>query len=295
MPEPEPEPAPELPTVASTVARFYDQLAADYHLIYADWDASISRQGRALDALIQTELGIDGASAGASGGASTGASVLDCSCGIGTQAIGLGLQGHRVTGTDISVSAVRRAVGEATLRGVRLPAAAADMRRLPFPDGRFDVVVGADNALPHLLTAEDVRTALTEMRRVLRAGGLLILSTRPYDEILRARPTSTPPQVFSSPQGRAITFQLWDWHEDGERYDMEHFQLVPDGEGAEGAEDAEPAQTESWQVRVRRTTSWALTQRQLTSFVAESGFIGPRWMPPENTGFFQPILTARAG
>ncbi|WP_369259764.1 class I SAM-dependent methyltransferase [Streptomyces sp. R35] len=286
MPEPESEPAPELPTVASTVARFYDQLAADYHLIYADWDASISRQGRALDALIQTELGIDGASAGAS----TGASVLDCSCGIGTQAIGLGLQGHRVTGTDISVSAVRRAVGEATLRGVRLPAAAADMRRLPFPDDRFDVVVSADNALPHLLTAEDVRTALTEMRRVLRAGGLLILSTRPYDEILRARPTSTPPQVSSSPQGRTITFQLWDWHEDGERYDLEHFQLVPDGEGAEGAEPGE-----SWQVRVRRTTYWALTQRQLTSFAAESGFIDPRWMPPENTGFFQPILTARAG
>ncbi|WP_406330331.1 class I SAM-dependent methyltransferase [Streptomyces sp. NBC_00203] len=276
-----PESEPELPSVA----RFYDQLAPDYHLIYADWDAGISRQGRALDALIQTELGI--------GGSSAGASVLDCSCGIGTQAIGLGLQGHRVTGTDISASAVRRAVGEAALRGVHLPAAVADMRCLPFRDGQFDVVVSADNALPHLLTAEDVRTALTEMRRVLRAGGLLVLSIRPYDEILRTRPTSTPPQVASSPQGRTITLQLWDWHEDGEHYDLEHFQLVPDGEVAEGAEDAEPG--EGWQVRVRRTTYWALTQRQLTSFAAESGFIDPRWMPPENTGFFQPVLTARAG
>jgi hypothetical protein len=63
---------------ASPVARFYDQLVADYHLIYADWDAGMARQGEALDAVIRSELG-------------TGrASILDCSCGIGTQAIALG-------------------------------------------------------------------------------------------------------------------------------------------------------------------------------------------------------------
>jgi glycine/sarcosine N-methyltransferase len=252
----------------SAVARFYDQLAADYHLIYVDWDASMARQGRVLDAVIQAELDMDTAS------------VLDCSCGIGTQAIALALCGHQVTATDISSSAVARAVREAALRDASLAAATADMRHLPFPDGRFDVVVSADNSLPHLLSAQDVRAALAEMRRVLRDGGLLVVSTRPYDEILRTRPTSTPPQLASSPQGRSITFQLWDWHADGEHYDLEHFQLVSGGG--------------DWNIHVRRSTYWALTQQRLTHYAIEAGFTGPAWKTPGSSGFFQPILTARA-
>lgn len=100
----------------TSVAQFYDGLADDYHLIYADWDAGIRRQGDALDALI----GVDRAA------------VLDCSCGIGTQAIGLALRGHSVTATDLSPRAAARAAREAALRNVTLRAAVADMRRLPF-------------------------------------------------------------------------------------------------------------------------------------------------------------------
>ena len=247
--------------------RFYDQLAADYHLVYADWDASVTRQGAALNAMIRTRLGGEPVS------------VLDCSCGIGTQAIGLGRCGHRVTGSDISPAAVGRAAREAALREVRLPTAVADMRHLPFADAAFDVVVCADNSLPHLLTEEDVLAALAEMRRVLRGGGLLIISTRPYDEILASRPASTPPQLAQTPDGRVVTFQLWDWHDDAERYDLELFQLLPDGD--------------DWRVQVRRTTYWALTQRRLTRFVTETGFTEPEWTAPETSGFFQPVLTAR--
>jgi SAM-dependent methyltransferase len=252
----------------SPVAGFYDQLALDYHRIYPDWDASMARQGQALDAIIHAELDADHAA------------VLDCSCGIGTQAIALSQRGHQVTGTDISPLAVARAVHESALRGVSLPAAVADMRRLPFHDSRFDAVVSADNSLPHLLNAHDVAAALAEMRRVLRVGGLLIVSTRPYDEIRTARPTSTPPQTTSSSDRRSITFQLWDWHADGEHYDLEHFQLV-----SSGAE---------WNIHVRQTTYWALTSRQLTQFAIDAGFTEPSWRTPDASGFFQPIFTARA-
>lgn len=250
----------------TSVARFYDELADDYHLIYADWEASVSRQGDALDALIGQDS----------------AEVLDCSCGIGTQAIGLALRGHRVTGTDLSPRAAARAAREAARRNLTLPTAVADMRHLPFPHGQFDTVVCADNSLPHLLTEQDVHAALTEMRRVLRPAGLLLLSTRPYDELLRERPTSTPPQVHRHADGaeRTVTFQLWHWHDDGEHYDLEHFQLLPaDGE---------------WRVRVRRTTSWALGRDRLTGLVADAGFADPEWRMPQETGFFQPLLVARA-
>lgn len=251
----------------ASVARFYDQLAADYHLIYEDWDAATERQGRALDAVIRSVLG------------PAPATVLDCACGIGTQAVGLALRGHRVTGTDISPAAAGRAGREAARRGLELPVRAADMRALPFGDGTFDVVVCADNSLPHLLTDEHLLTALGEMRRVLRSEGLLLISTRPYDRLRRSRPASTAPQLHGSGGGRTVTFQLWDWSEDGERYDLEHFQLVP-------ADD-------DWRVGVRRTTYRALTERQLAGLVTDAGFDGPAWRQPEDSGFFQPLLMAR--
>jgi SAM-dependent methyltransferase len=251
----------------SSVAHFYDELADDYHLIYSDWDAGMRRQGDALDALIGRDR----------------AEVLDCSCGIGTQAIGLALHGHRVTGTDLSHRAAARAGREAARRSLGLSTAVADMRRLPFPDGRFDVVVCADNSLPHLLTEQDVHAALAEMRRVLRPGGLLLVSTRPYDDLLRDHPVSTPVHVHRSAGGgeRTVTFQLWHWHDDGEHYDLEHFQLRPAGG--------------QWRVKVRRTAYWALTKDRLAGLAAKAGFPGARWRMPQETGFFQPLLVARAG
>lgn len=89
----------------------------------------MARQGAALDRAILDALG-PGAK-----------SVLDCSCGIGTQALGLAARGHRVTGADLSPRAAKRAASEAVARNETLPVVAADMRHLPFPPGSFDVVL----------------------------------------------------------------------------------------------------------------------------------------------------------
>ncbi|MDH3592967.1 MAG: SAM-dependent methyltransferase, partial [Planctomycetota bacterium] len=64
-------------------AGFYDALAAHFHLIHADWDASVELQGEQLDGVIQEFAP----------GART---VLDCACGIGTQALGLAARGYAV-------------------------------------------------------------------------------------------------------------------------------------------------------------------------------------------------------
>lgn len=75
---------------------FYDELAPLYHLIYQDWAASVIRQGKQLSALIETEW-------------PGSKKVLDLSCGIGTQCIGLAQQGYTLVGSDISPNAVCRA------------------------------------------------------------------------------------------------------------------------------------------------------------------------------------------
>ncbi|MFG3230078.1 class I SAM-dependent methyltransferase [Kitasatospora sp. NPDC048194] len=250
-----------------SVRDFYDELAADYHLIFADWDASIAHQAQVLSGLVRLRLG-----AGPH-------RILDCSCGIGTQAIGLALGGHEVVASDLSPVAAARAAAEVATRGTQIPIAAADMRRLPFKSSTFDVVLCADNSLPHLLSAQDLRMALINMRRVLRNDGLLMITLRAYDDVRQTKPTATPPQISKTPYGQVITFQLWHWHEDGERYDLEHFQLIP--------------MQNTWNVRVRRTTYWALTRPQLTAFVADAGFTNITWHTPASSGYYQPVLTAQ--
>ena len=251
----------------SSVRDFYDSLAPDHHRIFPDWDASMTRQAAAPDSLISRRLGPGPHR------------LLDCSCGIGTQAIGLARAGHRVVGGDLSPVAAARAAAEAAARDIGLPTVAADMRQLPFGAGRFDVVVAADNSIAHLLTEPDLRAALRAMRRVLRDGGLLLLTLRDYAELRRTRPESTAPRVSYDSTGRSITFQLWHWHDDGEHYDQEHFQLVPDGDG--------------WQVRVRRAASWALSLEQVGEAAAEAGFTGLVLHAPDTSGFYQPVLTGR--
>jgi SAM-dependent methyltransferase len=256
---------------------FYDELADDYHLMFRDWDVSMEYQASVLAAVIET---------GTKGSVRR---VLDCSCGIGTQAIGLArvggagpssLVGATVIGTDLSPRAAARAAREAAARGVGLPAAAADMRALPFGDGSFDVVLSADNSVPHLLTPDALGAGLSEMHRVLRPGGLLVLTVRDYDKIRAERPASTPPQVSEHEVGRVIAFQLWHWHPDGERYDLEHFQLAPTA-------------ADAWDVRVRRATYWALTRTQLTDSATTVGFHDLAWIEPSESGYYQPILTGR--
>ncbi len=67
---------------------FYDDLADHYHLIFQDWETSRKRQAEVLGRLIHNLLDQE---------AST---VLDCACGIGTQALGLAELGFQVTATD---------------------------------------------------------------------------------------------------------------------------------------------------------------------------------------------------
>ena len=93
----------------AALLRFYDEFADDYHLAYGgNWEAAVARQGAALDALIRDLL-------------PNATTVLDCSCGIGTQALGLARLGYSVLGSDISSGEIERAQREAERFGVEAP------------------------------------------------------------------------------------------------------------------------------------------------------------------------------
>lgn len=93
------------------------------------------RQGEVLDGLIRAELG------------GQSLSILDCSAGIGTQAIGLALCGHELTATDLSPNAIRRASEEAETFGVSIAFGVADdvVWHMPGASGYYQPVVTARN------------------------------------------------------------------------------------------------------------------------------------------------------
>src|SRR4051794_11934033 len=103
------------PRRATGMDDFYDRLAPLYHLIFPDWDASIERLADQLAGIIRDRWG-----AGAE-------SVLDVSCGIGTQSVGEARRGFKVTASDLSAGAVERARAEAERRGVGIDFSVCDM------------------------------------------------------------------------------------------------------------------------------------------------------------------------
>ena len=246
--------------------QFYDALAESYHTLYPDWRREASTQGRSLDRLIGRwhHGGVD---------------VADVACGIGTQVIGLAALGHRVVGSDTSALAVARATRECAADGVPARFVVADMRALPLDDRCVDVVVCADNALPHLLADDDVLLALEEMRRVLRPGGTAVVTTRDYDRLVLDRPSGTLPQVFESAVERVISLQLWAWRAGTDVYDLEHVQVHEHAGGRVTTRHLE-------------TSYRAYTSEGLAARASVAGLRDVQWHPAAETAFFQPVMTA---
>ena len=249
-----------------SVRDFYDGLASDYHLVYEDWAASSQQQASALDGIIREHH-------------PTATDVLDCSCGIGTQALGLARLGYRVVGTDISERSLERARTEAASHGIDVTFAVCDFRDLTPIPGSFDVVISCDNAIPHLLTDEDLVRAFRAMRSKLRPGGLLVISVRDYDKALGERPVTAPPIISHGPP-RQVLVRLHDW--DAPNSPMYTVHLLVLTEGQQG-----------WSVADHSARYRALKRDAITEAAYGAGFTQVTWYTADQIGYHQPVMSAR--
>ncbi len=247
------------------VQSFYDGLAGEYDRLFADWQASTREQAGVLDRLF-LENGFD-----------RSARILDCACGIGTQAVGLAALGYDVTGSDISEAELAEAGRRAAENGVQLRLKRADFRNLEASfDGQFDIVIAMDNALPHMLTAEDLSAAVASMLSRLRPGGLFVASIRDYDSLLLTKPPYSPPYIHQTDSGQRISFQTWTWS--GNRYRLIQY-LIEDGERLDVSRFA--------------CEYRAFPRSELSELLLASGCSTALWRFPEDTGYYQPIVTAK--
>jgi len=271
-----------------SVQGFYDGMAGQYHEMFADWRADVRAQALALERLLSVD------------GPPGPWRILDCACGIGTQAIGFALRGHSVHATDLSPGPLERARREAVAFGAQLSFGVADFLDLAelAPDG-FDVVVCADNAIAHLLDDEHLTRALSAMRSRLAPGGRLLLTLRDYDRLLdavagsadpglpgigqavgRPLPAGTMPRVFDEDGGRRIAFQVWDWDAAAYSYAVHQFFLN------------RPADARSYRAAHHVSRFRALRRGQLEEALRRAGFTRLSWHLPPDSGFYQPLVIA---
>lgn len=251
------------------VETFYRQLADHYHFIFADWRKTVLVQSAVLDTLLRQQIG------------GAGNAVLDCACGIGTQAIGLAVRGYRVHGTDLSAEAVARARREAEGFRVEMSFGVADFRELEATiDSTYDAVICCDNALAHMHTIDDLRAACASMLGRVRPGGVLLASIRDYDRLRGEQPRSTPPIITEYPEGRAIVFQIWDWLPGGDAYTVSHFTLRQRG-------------PDDWHTNCSTSVLHAWQRAEVSTALADAGANAIEWHMPDQSGYYQPIVTAR--
>jgi len=130
--------------------------------------------------------------------------VLDLAAGTGTSAVTFAASGADCVACDFSLGMLRAGSARLTTRDPqrnktrgRVSFAAGDALRLPFRDGAFDAVT-ISFGLRNVHGAQD---ALTEMRRVTRVGGRLVvcefsrITVEPLDMLYRRYLTGVLPAV----------------------------------------------------------------------------------------------------
>ena len=244
---------------------FYNSLASQYDKLFFDWQATTKEQAVILDRLF-AESGFDRT-----------ARVLDCACGIGTQAIGLAALGYAVTASDISDGELAEARERAEKNGVSIRFEHADFCALSdtFTE-QFDIVIAMDNALPHMLTGEVLEKAVRSMVGQTRPGGIFAASIRDYDSLLTEKPPYSPPYIHRTERGQRVSFQTWVWN--GNHYRLTQY-IIDDGE---------TLGVSKFECEYR-----AFRREELTKLLLAAGCTEAVWKFPEETGFYQPIVAAR--
>ncbi len=244
---------------------FYDNMAAQYDKLFQDWHATTREQ-----AVILNRIFVDN-------GFGRTAQILDCACGIGTQAIGLAALGYHVTASDISDGELAEAADRAEKNGVKIRFEHADFCALSdtFSE-QFDIVIAMDNALPHMLTGEALESAVRSITGQIKPGGIFVASIRDYDSLLAEKPPYSPPYIHKTEKGQRVSFQTWVWS--GNNYQLTQYII----------DDENNLQISKFVCEYRATR-----REELTNLLRANGCRDVVWMFPDETGFYQPIVVAR--
>ena len=183
----------------------YADFAADYEWLFADDVVGSTPEPGATSA-----AGRDLLSA-ALAALAPGAPVLDCACGIGTDALALAQRGFTVTATDGSSSMVARASERLAASGSQVTVLQSRWQDLPAKlTGRFDLALCLGNAIVHTGSTPAMVESLASIRDVLTPGGKLIVDSRNWELMYSSWPrVITAPRVRERHGLRCSSLYIW--------------------------------------------------------------------------------------
>ena len=248
----------------SIIQNFYDKLASHYDKFFLDWQETTHEQAVIIDRIFRN-YGYDKT-----------ARILDCACGIGTQAVGLSALGYNITASDISVGELDEARSRAVKNNVTIRFECADFCNLSetFSE-QFDIILAMDNALPHMLSSSALDSAIKSISGQVAPHGMFVASIRDYDELLTSRPSYSPPYIHKTANGQRVSFQTWQWTDDCYKL----IQYIIDDENS--------LQINKFECEYRATR-----RDELTDLLLSHGFDSVEWKFTKDTAFYQPIVVA---
>ena len=105
------------------------------------------------------------------------AEILNLGCGAGRETFALYRMGyHHVSGVDCTPVLLETARNRVKTSGFNIQFNLAFSHKLPFPDSVFDVVTMFYNLYGHITPHSERLRSLAEVRRVLKPGGLVLMS-----------------------------------------------------------------------------------------------------------------------
>ncbi len=184
---------------------YYIDLASDYKWLFQDdvigsegtFGATSPGNERLLEAALEA-LPSD-------------AEILDCSCGIGADAMALVRRGFAVTASDGSSSMVAEARRRSKQFGIELTVHQALWQDLPerIP-GPFDLVLCLGNSIVHSASRSMLVENLRSMKQVLSPRGTLIVDTRNWELLYESRPRIVTAHKTIERQGiQCLSLYIW--------------------------------------------------------------------------------------
>jgi glycine/sarcosine N-methyltransferase len=185
--------------------------------------------------------------------------VLDVACGTGAHAIALAGDGYEVVGSDLSSGMIARARQIASDQNakVRFVVAGFEQTREVVGEG-FDAILCLGNSLPHVLTAAALQEALVDWVQCLRPGGILLIQSRNFDNVVRREDRWMEPQSHRDGPQEWVFLRFYDFLPDG----LLSFNVVTLKRGSSA----------SWQQKVSSTLVRPIGRDELLTHLATAGF-----------------------
>ncbi len=141
---------------------------------------------------------------------------------------------------------------------------------------KFDIVIAMDNALPHMLSSNDLEKAIKSIANQIKRNGIFVASIRDYDSLLMEKPPYSPPYINKMDKGQRVSFQTWVWKDDN--YKLTQYII----------DDEENLQVSKFECEYRVTR-----RAEMTELLHAYGCSNVEWKFPDEIGFYQPIVVAR--